>query len=122
MALTETQKAQARQYLGWERGYDRNSKLEDKLTNLSADEETLVAAVLTRLVALDTALDGLVTGGAARVRKVDEIEFQPDSAFVLYREQGRSLVARLTALLGVEPLRDYYGDGGVSVAVPIPLG
>ena len=55
MALTEDQKAQARAYLGWERGRDLNSKLEDKLVNLSANEETLVDDTLTRLIAIDTA-------------------------------------------------------------------
>ncbi len=122
MALTETQKAQVRQYLGWERGYDRNSKLEDKLLNLSAEEETLVAAVLTKLAAHDTALDGLSTGTAARVRKVDEIEFSDRDPYEQLRDQGRRLVARLSALLGVDINRDYYGDGGGPLAAPIPLG
>ena len=122
MALTEDQKAQARAYLGWERGRDLNSKLEDKLVNLSANEETLVGATLTRLIAIDTAIDGLVTGDAARVSKVDEVEFSDADPFEQYRSQGRRLVARLSALLGVDSNRDYYGDGGGPIAAPIPLG
>lgn len=122
MALTETQKAQARAYLGWERGYDRNSKLEDKLQNLSAEEETIVAGVLTKLAALDAAIDGLTSDATARLRRVDEVEFSDRDPFDQFRDQGRRLVARLTALLGVDINRDYYGDGGAPLAQPIPLG
>lgn len=122
MALTDTQRAQVRQYLGWERGYDRNSKLEDKMANLSSEEETLVAAVLTRLVAIDTAIDSLTSDASARLRRVDEVEFSDRDPFEQQRDQGRRLVARLTALLGVEINRDYYGDGGGPIAAPIPLG
>lgn len=122
MALTDTQKSQARMYLGWERGYDLNSKLEDKLANLSASEETLVSAQLVRLTALDAAIDNLVTDDRAGVIEVDEVKFSEADAFELYRSQGRRLVARLSALLGVDSNRDYYSDGGGPVAAPIPLG
>lgn len=122
MALTDTQKAQVRQYLGWERGYDRNSKLEDKLLNLSSEEETLVTAVLTKLSALDTAIDSLVTSAAGRVVQVDEVRFSERDPFEQFREQGRRLVSRLVALLGVDINRDFFGDGGAPIAAPIPLG
>ncbi len=122
MALTDTQKAQVRQYLGWERGYDRNSKLEDKLANLSSEEETLVTAVLTKLAAVDTAIDSLTTDSAGRVVQVDEVRFADRDPFEQYRDQGRRLVARLTALLGVDINRDFFGDGGAPLASPIPLG
>lgn len=122
MALTETQKAQVRQYLGWERGYDRNSKLEDKLLNLSAEEESLVAAVLTKLVAHDAAIDALTSDASARLRRVDEVEFSDRDPYEQLRDQGRRLVAQLTALLGVDINRDFYGDGGAALAQPIPLG
>lgn len=122
MALTDTQKTQARQYLGWERGYDRNSKLEDKLANLSAEEETLVGAVLTKLVAIDAAIDSLTTDASARVVQVDEVRFSDRDPYEQHQNQGRRLVARLTALLGVEINKDYYGDGGQPLAQPIPLG
>lgn len=122
MALTETQKAQVRQYLGWERGYDRNSKLEDKLLSLSAEEETLVAAVLTQLVAHDAAIDALTSNASARLRRVDEVEFSDRDPYEQLRDQGRRLVAKLTALLGVDINRDFYGDGGAPIAQPIPLG
>lgn len=123
MALTDTQKAQIRQYLGWERGYDLNSKLEDKMANLIAAEETLVAAQLTRLAALETTIDALVTDGAQRVVKVDEIEFDSGrDPLAQLQEHGRRLVARLTALLGVGINRDYFGDGGAPVSQLIALG
>lgn len=122
MALSDTQKAQVRQYLGWERGYDRNSKLEDKLLNLSSEEETLVTAVLTKLSALDTAIDSLVTSAAGRVVQVDEVRFSERDPFEQFREQGRRLVSRLVALLGVDINRDFFGDGGAPIAAPIPLG
>jgi len=122
VALTETQKAQVRQYLGWERGYDRNSKLEDKLLNLSAEEESLVAAVLTKLVAHDAAIDALTSDASARLRRVDEVEFSDRDPYEQLRDQGRRLVAQLTALLGVDINRDFYGDGGAALAQPIPLG
>jgi len=121
MALTETQKAQVRQYLGWERGYDRNSKLEDKMANLTSEEETLVIAVLTKLSALDTEFDNL-SGDAYRAIKVDEVELSDINPYDRLNARGRSLVARLTALLGVGINKDFFGDGGAPVASPIPLG
>jgi len=122
VALTDAQKAQVRQYLGWERGYDRNSKLEDKLLNLSSDEETLVTAVLTKLSALDTAIDALVSTSAGRVVQVDEVRFSERDPLEQHQEHGRRLVARLVALLGVDINRDFFGDGGAPIAAPIPLG
>jgi len=122
VALTETQKAKVRAYLGWQRGYDLNSALEDKLANSTAEEEAIVTATLTRLDAIDTALDALAVDDSSRLVQVDEIQLSDRDPFEQHCAQGRRLIARLVALFGVEPRRDYYSDGGAPIAAPIPLG
>jgi len=122
VALTEAQKARVRAYLGWERGFELNSKLESKLLALTAEEEALVIGVLNALAEVDAAIDALVVERRAGVVAVDEIRFSDADPFEMYRAQGRRYVARLSAILGVDSNRDYYGDGSVAIAVPIPLG
>lgn len=121
MALTETQKTQARMWLGWQRGADLNSALESRLDDLSATEETQVGAVLTALTNLDTRMNTLTTNGTLEVKKADEVEMRDAMPLEAYAAQGRRLVARLEALLGVERRMDVFDDAGITGGV-IPLG
>lgn len=121
MALTETQKTSVRMYLGYERGADLNSTLESKLDDLSATEETRVGAAVTALDALVTRMDTLSTNGTLEALKVDEIELREGDVLEHYAAQGRRLVRRLVALLGVEPRIDFFDESG-GIGGVIPLG
>ena len=120
MALTETQKTSARMWLGYERGVDFNSTLESKLLDLSATEETAVGAVLTALDNLSSRMNTLATNGTLEAKKVDEIELRDGDLLEMYRAQGRSLVSRLEALLGVKRAFDVFEEAGSTGGV-IPL-
>ena len=121
MALTETQKTRVRMYLGYERGFDINSRLASKLISLSAEEETEVGGVLTQLTAIDTKMASVATSATPQVKRVDEIEFRDDDPLVFLVDQGRRLVRRLEALLRVPAALDYYGtaDGGAGGVIPL---
>lgn len=119
MALSTTEKAQARLYLGYS-GLFRylHTRLEGALTSLDADGETLVRTQLTSLASLDTALGTAVTSSAG-VKKADEVEFFGSSTATggmtrieELRRQGRLLVGRLSTMLGVPVYADYFGDDG----------
>jgi hypothetical protein len=109
MALTETQKAQVRMYLGYERAQDIYPEVESKFGILSSDEEAQIIAKITSLADLDTRLDTIDTDGTLEALKIDEIELRANPLELIYR-RGRQLIAALAGLMGVEPLRDYYGD------------
>jgi hypothetical protein len=122
MALTETQKAQVRMYLGYERGYDLNYRLESKLDVFTAAEEALVGDLLTKLAALDARIDDATTDGTLDVAKVDEVEMREGDPLERYAAQGRRLVARLEILCAVEARADYYGQGAGAMGGLIALG
>jgi hypothetical protein len=124
MALTETQKTKVRMYLGWERGYELNSKLEDKLVSFSATEETEVVTVLTRIAALETRIDARVSGDFDAVKEVDEIVLRDTDPLASAYAHGRRLVAQLTALLGVDCNwgKEYFSDGSGPIAASFHRG
>lgn len=114
------QQAQCRLYLGYADIYRyKDTRLEGVLAPglLSADAETLLVGILAQLTAVDAALIG--AGGnpgialqAAGVKKVDEIEFFQGRAIVDLRRVGRTLVTRLSNILGVPLYGDVYGENG----------
>lgn len=122
MALTETQKTRARMYLGYERGFDVNSRLESKLVSLSAEEETELGGVLTQLAAVDAKIAAVATSTTPQVKRVDEIEFRDGDPLAFLVAQGRRLIRRLEALLRVPPALDYYGEAADGTGGVIPLG
>lgn len=123
MALLSSQLAAVRMYLGYERGFDLNPRLESKLVALSADEEAQVVAVLAKLAALDARIDTVATNGTLEAGKITDTELRDGDPLELYARQGRRLVARLAILCAVDVGRDYYAsDGGASMGGVIPLG
>lgn len=124
MALSATQQAQVRLYLGYDRGADLHSDLESQFTPgaLSAEEETLIAAALTNLLAVDAKLQS-----AAMTRldatQVEDIKLLGPEQLAELRRHGRMLVARLAAIFSVEPLRDVFATmAAASMGGVIPLG
>ena len=115
MALTATQQAQIRQYLGYPDLFRyKNVRLEGAITgNLSADAEALIVAQLAQLVTIDAALvsgTGLTSAG---IKKVDEVEFFGAMVTInTLRALGRTVAGRISTTLGVPFYSDYFGPGG----------
>lgn len=121
MALTETQKAGVRRYLGFGKGRDIHPELESRFIGwLSAEEETIIAATLTSLDAVMTKLQSaaLENTDLKSADKGDAVFFGPEQLRAL-REHGRMLVATLSTIFEVEPLRDIFGTGHSGGFVPL---
>src|SRR5690554_4155299 len=118
MALTDSQKAQVRLYLGYPDGFRfKHTRLESVMDNLSPEAEVQIASLLTSLAALDTQILNSTAAAAAGVKRVDEITFfDPvngmNVGFKNGKEAGRYLVGRLSIILGVPINASAFGSGG----------
>jgi len=121
VALSEAQKAQVRLYLGFDRGRDLHPALESRWAWLSAEEEALVTGTLAALGGLDTKLLSAALENLD-ASKVDEVTLLGPEQLRALRAQGRMLVRRLGAVFAVEPLRDYFDDGGASMGGLFAVG
>lgn len=125
MALSTTQRAQIRYYLGMSdvsRGGDPN-RLETAMTDLSAAGQTLVESVLTSLATIETSLGTVTAAGRAGLKSVDNggVVWADDgqsATRTLYTE-GRRLCHRLAVMFGVTVERDVFG---VSTRTAGPAG
>lgn len=121
MALTETQKASVRRYLGFGKGRDIHPELESRFDGwLSAEEESLIATTLTRLDAAMTSLHTAATENLdlKSADKGDVVFLGPEQLRAL-REHGRMLVGTLETIFEVEPLRDVFGVGSSGGALQL---
>jgi len=111
--LTETQKAQIRQYLGYPDYFRyKHTRLESVLTNMSNEAEVIIAGVLAQLVAVEAQIVDAI--GQAGVIRVDEIWFEKTGIqrILQMRKQGRMYAARLSIIVGVPIYSDVFGSGG----------
>ncbi len=120
MALTDAQKAQCRQYLGWAFGFnDRDSLLEQSFSGLETKpaEEALITdtlvdgGILASLLDVDARI--ILAHKRLKAAAVGTIKLNHDEVTDLRRE-GNRFVGRLSRLLGV-PVRD---GGGFSTSLP----
>lgn len=121
MALTETQKASVRRYLGFGKGRDIHPELETRFEGwLSAEEEALIATALTRLDATMTSLHTAATENLdlKSADKGDAVFLGPAQLAAL-REHGRMLVGTLSTIFEVEPLRDIFATGPSGGLLPL---
>jgi hypothetical protein len=121
VALTETQKTKVRMYLGYERGFDLNSRLESRMISFSAEEETEVGSVLVDLGDIDTKLKTVALNNLD-LEKAEDVTFRGPEQLDALREFGRSLIQRLVALTGVEAAIDFYGSDAGGAGGVIPFG
>lgn len=115
MALTATQQAQIRRFLGYPDLFRyKNVRLEGAITgNLSAEAEALVISDLAQLATIDTALVSGVGLSSAGVKKVDEVEFFGAMVTInSLRALGRTVAGRIGTTLGVPFYSDYFGNNG----------
>lgn len=110
--LTDTQKAKIRLYLGYPDHFRyKHTRLESVLTNLSAEAETLVGEILTKLDTVEVQL--LDSANTAGIKRVDEIWFETGGSRLLgVRKSGRTYAARLSIITGVPIYSDVFGSEG----------
>lgn len=117
MALTTTQKAQIRLYLGFSdmsRSTPTHWRLESMMLALSSEAEAAVGALLTSLATIDTAFTTTAALSSAGLKSVDNggVEwFSATSSQQSLATNGRRLVNRLALTMGVEPYADVFGSG-----------
>jgi hypothetical protein len=134
MALTETQRAAVRLYLGWSaRFHQFDSRLEQALDAVGSLPESaaLITASISStppgLLALLADLESRIRGAYGRLKagKVGSIELNAGEIGQL-RSEGRRLVGQLATLLGVEVGSDPFGPGvgrfGPSGGAPTFIG
>lgn len=122
MALTTTQKAQVRLYLGFSdmsRTTPTHWRLESMLSgSLSSEGETVVVDLLTKLATVDTDLATVSSSSRAGIIEVDNggVKWASNgmSASSSIQARGRMLVNRLARTLGVEPFADVFSAGSVT--------
>ena len=111
--LTEMQKAQIRQYLGYPDYFRyKHTRLESVLTNMSPEAEVLIADTLTKLSTIEQQiLDATAQAGVIRV---DEIWLEKTGVqrILQMRKNGRMYVSRLSTIVGVPIYSDVFGGGG----------
>jgi hypothetical protein len=115
MALTATQQAQIRQFLGYPDLFRyKNVRLEGAINgNLSAEAEALIVTQLTQLAAIDTALVSGVGIKSAGIKKADEVEFFGAMVTInSLRSLGRMVAGRIGTTLGVPFFSDYWSAAG----------
>lgn len=124
MVLTSVQRASVRYYLGYSdisQGGAPNN-LERAMDALTAEAETIVVDLLSKLATLDTSLSS--AWARAGIIEVDNggVKWESGSASLLaFYGEGRRLVARLASMFGVTIGVDVYGYG-VSLTGPCGLG
>lgn len=117
MALTTTQRAQIRYYLGYSdvsQGGAPN-RLERAMTDITSGAETIVASILTQLAAVDASLTTVTSSSRAGIIEVDNggVKWASNgmSAAGALNQQGRMLCGRLSSMFGVTLASDVYGGG-----------
>lgn len=116
MALTGTQKASVRRYLGYP---DVNREtylgLEGAMDAISAEGEVIVADILAQIVDLDATLRS--SWSRQKVKRAEEVELWGGDEILNLRMEGARLAGELAALLDVQILRNVFSSGAGSVGI-----
>jgi hypothetical protein len=120
MALTLTQAAQVRHFLGIPDGLEVWVSFEAQLAATSAENLVIVIDLLAKLAAIDTQL----ASAPSRLKaiKVGSITLSQFGEIEGLRAEGRRLASRLASVYGISPVYDVFGEGGDSMGGVIPLG
>lgn len=113
MALTDTQKASIRRYLGypdWRQG--AYSLLEGRMSVLSDEGEIEVEGLLTDIGTIETRIKAIYS--LQHVTRAEEVELRGPEGVASLRMEGRRLVEQLAAMLGVPIERNAFATGGGS--------
>lgn len=113
MALSDANKAQVRRYLGYpDINRSSHSGLENAMTALSSEGETVVTGVLTQLDTIQTSLQG--EWAYLRVQRAEDVTLNSAGALRALRAEGRRLAEELAATLDVQVNRDIFSGGSSS--------
>lgn len=113
MALTDTQKASVRRFLGFPDGNRlARSSLEGAMDSLSAEGEVVVEAILDQLATINSTLAG--SWSRQKVLRAEEVTLAGAEEIRALRAEGRRLANELAALLGVTILVDVFSGGSSS--------
>lgn len=116
MAFTTAERSVIRGYLGFPDIYVfANPRLENALDIAGADSDaaTLVRDILTKLDAVEVAIDtGALTVAGIKSVGAGDPEFYESGKIKDLRKIGRGLCAKLSVKMGVEIVHDYFGEAG----------
>lgn len=118
MALTDTQKATIRLYLGYPDQFRyRNTRLESVMDNLSPEAEVQISTILTALATVESQILVNVSTSTSGVKRVDEITFfDPingvNIGFKNGKEAGRYFAGRLSIITGVPIQNSAFNGSG----------
>ena len=112
MALTDTQKADIRFFLGWSARFQQtDSRLEQAMSSIATvpDSETLVIAGIASCKDIDTKL--LTAHGRIKAMAVGSIDLPGPMEIRMLRSEGRRHASRMAHTLGVEIRHDAFSPG-----------
>lgn len=110
MALTATQKAEARRYLGYsDTSQGAYSLLEGVLVAISAEAEVQVIQILTDLATIETQLRA--NWPLQKAKRAEEVELWGLEGILALRNEGNRLAMMLASVLGVTVQRLPFSVG-----------
>ena len=115
MALTDTQKAEIRRYLGYsDLSQGQYSTLEGAMAAISAEAEIQVAAYLADLATIEARLRA--SWNVQVAKRAEEVELWGWDGILALRQEGNRLAAALGALLNTEPQIAFFSASGAGGA------
>jgi hypothetical protein len=111
VALTATQKANVRRFLGYaDVSQGRYSDLEGLLVSLSAEAETQIIAILTDLATIETSLRA--SWGRQSVTRVEDVHLAGPGEIGALRSEGNRLAKHLSTIIGAPVLQLPFASSG----------
>lgn len=110
--FTVEERSKIRWYLGWPGRYlDTFTPLEQGMDVMSAEEETLIRAHLSKL---DTLVDTTLPGTYIRLQaiKAGPLLLAADKEIMMLRSEGRRLVGQIAGTIGVPVGHDVFSPTG----------
>lgn len=115
MALTDAQVIKVRRYLGYSITLWQDDPLTRMLNDLSSAGQTEVIDIITKIAAIDSAVNTTATSSSRiGIKKVEDVEFfGSGESFAAQNANRAQLVSDLSNLLGV-PVKNAGGGGRMS--------
>jgi len=113
VALSDTQRAQVRRYLGWSARYFQvDGQLEHAMTAVSdlPEDSALVGTLLTQLATLEAEM--VAARKRLKAMAIGSIQLGGPMEMGQLRREGRRLTQQLATILGVDKRSDAFGTGG----------
>lgn len=110
MALTDTQRAKVRRYLGYpDVGTELAHSLEGAMDNLTEAGEVEVEDILAKIATIDAQVDGNVA--YAHLKRAEDVEFYA-GGFGALSGRRNQLIDELANILGVDHMNTTGSRGG----------